>query len=281
MKNIHLLPTEKPSRLFKFANQLHLDTIPKEYYKKYNIYITNSEEIKEGDWCINLAHKQVVKPTDVEWANSNHDNLKKIMLTTDQDLIADGVQAIDDEFLEWFVKNPSCESVVVNFNYKKFRWSELNKSQCYKIIIPKEEPKQDSNKTHHLDELPNVDKDVVSKMYNAAIPKLEPKQETLEAAMYILQNSTYGAMGKVCDEEPKQETLEEAAENYVIDESYLPIYKEECERAFINGAKWQQEQDKNKYSEEEVYHILCEHTAFLFAGGKSTLSDWFEQFKKK
>ena len=36
---------------------------------------------------------------------------KKIIITTDQDLIKDGVQAIDDEFLEWFVKNPSCESV--------------------------------------------------------------------------------------------------------------------------------------------------------------------------
>jgi hypothetical protein len=33
---------------------------------------------------------------------------------------------------------------VVNFNYKKFRWSELNKSQCYKIIIPQEEPKQET-----------------------------------------------------------------------------------------------------------------------------------------
>jgi len=35
------------------------------------------------------------------------------------------------------------------------------------------------------------------------------------------------------------------------------------------------------YSEEEVYHILCEHTAFLFAGGRSTLTEWFEQFKNK
>ena len=51
MKNIHVLPTDKPSRLFKFANELHLDTIPKDYYKKYHIYITNDEEIKEGD-CI-------------------------------------------------------------------------------------------------------------------------------------------------------------------------------------------------------------------------------------
>jgi hypothetical protein len=38
---------------------------------------------------------------------------------------------------------------------------------------------------------------------------------------------------------------------------------------------------ERSYSEEEVYHILCEHTAFLFAGGKSTLTEWFEQFKNK
>ena len=35
----------------------------------------------------------------------------KIILTTDQNLIADGVQAIDDEFIEWFAKNPTCELV--------------------------------------------------------------------------------------------------------------------------------------------------------------------------
>jgi hypothetical protein len=36
---------------------------------------------------------------------------RKVVLTTDQKLIKDGVQAIDDEFLDWLVKNPSCESL--------------------------------------------------------------------------------------------------------------------------------------------------------------------------
>ena len=146
MKNIHLLPTDKPSRLFKFANQLHLDTIPKDYYKKYNIYITSDEDIKEGelkkgDWYYSPIHNKIFQCIH---NNEVFELERKIILTTDQDLIADGVQSIDDDFLEWFVNNPSCESVVVNFNYKKFRWSELNKSQCYKIIIPKEEPKQET-----------------------------------------------------------------------------------------------------------------------------------------
>jgi hypothetical protein len=154
MKNLFLLPTEKPSRLFKFANELHLDTIPKDYYKKYNIYITSDEEIKEGDWikwgeAIYKANKKYIPP------------FKKIILTTDQDLIKDGVQAIDDEFLEWFVKNPSCEYVEIKTRYlhsyktgenfisfsKTPEFSSRN-MQCikieprYKIIIPQEEPKK-------------------------------------------------------------------------------------------------------------------------------------------
>ena len=44
------------------------------------------------------------------------------------------------------------------------------------------------------------------------------------------------------------------------------------------GGKPKQERS---YSEEEVYHILCEHTAELFKGSKLTLTEWFKQFKKK
>jgi hypothetical protein len=142
MKNIHVLPTEKPSRLIKNNHSqllLTIQTLPLDRELgcfPQHIYITNSEEIKEGDWIgyLNLKKWVPVKYLGGDLIGSE----KKIILTTDQDLIEDGVQAIDDEFLEWFVKNPSCESVVVNFNYKKFRWSELNKSQCYKIIIPQE-----------------------------------------------------------------------------------------------------------------------------------------------
>jgi hypothetical protein len=77
------------------------------------IYITSDEKPKAGDWSLyqNKIHKCI---EDIVG-----DEFKKIILTTDQDLIADGVQAIDDEFLEWFVENPSCEWVEVdkNWNY--------------------------------------------------------------------------------------------------------------------------------------------------------------------
>jgi len=96
-----------------------------------NIYITNDEEIKEGDWVIaiegiwkNTVTKITGEPITDVW--------KKIILTTDQDLIKDGVQAIDDDFLEWFVQNPSCEE----FTYEEY--------MSGKYLIPQEEPKQET-----------------------------------------------------------------------------------------------------------------------------------------
>jgi hypothetical protein len=77
---------------------------------------------------------------------------KKIILTTDQDLIADGIQAIDDTFLEWFCKNPSCEFIEVGTYAKKIRaefdangYREMDVfGKDYRITIPQEEPKQET-----------------------------------------------------------------------------------------------------------------------------------------
>jgi hypothetical protein len=44
------------------------------------------------------------------------------------------------------------------------------------------------------------------------------------------------------------------------------------------SAKWQQEQDKNKFSDEEVKHIVSE--ALQSALVTIDLDQWFEQFKK-
>jgi hypothetical protein len=127
MKNIHLIPTDKLSRLGRFidTNNLFLRTtndIPRG--EDINIYITSDEEIKEGDWVYSETKNKVCKVTGVsKWSHKDDYSIdldnenyyihnsygKKIILTTDQDLINDGVQAIDDEFLELFVKNSSCE----------------------------------------------------------------------------------------------------------------------------------------------------------------------------
>jgi hypothetical protein len=123
--------------LYKIENELYI--------------VSSSEKIKEntqthiqgfnGDWFYNTIYNFIARTGDI----TPYDF--KIILTTNKLLIKDNVQAIDDEFLEWYVKNPSCEEVKVdkvdieqpkplysNGNHKGERiWLE-----SYKTIIPKE-----------------------------------------------------------------------------------------------------------------------------------------------
>ena len=55
---------------------------------------------------------KVIKHKD-KWYLQSDTGYKEILLSTDTELQKNGIQAIDDEFLEWFVKNPSCEWVEV------------------------------------------------------------------------------------------------------------------------------------------------------------------------
>ena len=116
----------------------------------YNIgkelFITNDEEIKEGDWVKNISFEEPIFKLDGKGITYvtlvPHLKFNKIILTTDQALIAEGIQQIDNEFLEWFVKNPSCEEVeVYREGYKKNGMIDEATSYQYKIIIPKEEPR--------------------------------------------------------------------------------------------------------------------------------------------
>ena len=171
MKNIHLVPSPNPSRLFIDEDdtklRLYKEPMVSVYATNQNIYITNDEEIKDGTWVI---HKRTGKVmflafTRSESYNKNKDLkevFSKIILSTDQDLIKDNVQAIDDKFLEWICKNPSCEEVDVQkwFDY------ESNPNTSYKIIIPKQnlnkEPleeitEQIQNECHSfVESVPNV-----------------------------------------------------------------------------------------------------------------------------
>ena len=158
MKNIYILPTDSPSKLalqlnnqpnynLQFSEQISTWTFN---WEKQNIYITDNSEIKEENWVYCIKRKLFGKIVEIQLAKNTLDNsmlyfeiedkeiwcklsnCKKIILTTDQYLIKNGVQAIDDVFLEWFVENPSCEEVAIDF-------SLVSGSFKYKIIIPKED----------------------------------------------------------------------------------------------------------------------------------------------
>jgi hypothetical protein len=71
----------------------------------------------------------------------------------------------------------------------------------------------------------------------------------------------------------QQETLEEAAERFYSTEDT----KRDCN--FIEGAKWQQEQDKNKYSEKDIINAL--HSVELkdnkdYSKIYKGMKEWFE-----
>lgn len=143
MKNIHVLPTNKPSRLYYWEDKLVLGNLATTPINR-NIYITNDEEIKEMDWFYNTSTERIAEPVQRRFMLTQlNENCKKIVLTDHPTLIENGVQAIDDEFLEWFVKNPSCEFVEV-VSAKTIPALQLTgNGHCWwKIIIPKEEPKQ-------------------------------------------------------------------------------------------------------------------------------------------
>ena len=130
-KNIWLLPTKKMSRLYLRNGVLKMDNSGFNLQLSYqNIYITSDEEIKEDDV---VYSKRGFIGKFGKFEKSYIDECKKIILTTDHELIADGVQAIDDTFLEWFVNNPSCEKVEVR------KWFGGEDFLGYKIIIPKED----------------------------------------------------------------------------------------------------------------------------------------------
>ena len=264
MKNIHVLSTNKPSRLhyskIKNNDKISYKLVLKKEFSKCNdgllsgqrhIYITSDEEIKELDKSLLILEEfEPMILTHYEPVEEGYIG-KKIIITTDQDLIKDGVQAIDDEFLQWFVKNPNCEQISVEEVYFHgsgyYKASELSEQERekysfmkkYKIIIPKEEDF----------ELVSIGEDTIK----LVIPMIQDKEEN------------------------KQETVEEAAErlypttiNSFTDSGFD---MSETERLiFINGAKWQQEQEQsnenswfNEYQEVENYIIKRIGNKFLEA----------------
>jgi len=202
MKNIHILPTDKPSRLFRLANYLIFDKETEVADKRnQHIYITSDEEIKD------------VRPHDGRWQLETGQILNKfpnyltdlsecklVIMTTDQDLIKDGVQAIDDEFLEWFGKNPRCESVEVTH---QLHFNE----PLYVINTRKEELKQETLEETYLNELideANKEFTLDKKLAKEVAIKFSKWQEQRmyseeEVAIAFNEGQAYSVTGKLVD----------------------------------------------------------------------------------
>jgi hypothetical protein len=248
MKNLHLIQTEKPTGLFESqSGVLHYSIMNKVrtgLLKGYHIYITSDEEIKE-DWIL------IIDDFETYVHKHKGDNLpttyhKKIILTTDPDLIVDGVQAIDGEFSEWFVKNPSCEEV---------KTRKIGKEWIYNADVPQE----DTFFVNHV-----------------CGTQEEPKPEYQSEC--ICENSCRGFVNVKCKQLKKRESLEEAALFYAKQVGNVSgtgwVYD-----AVKFGAKWLAQRS---YSEEEVLELLSKRRFDLkFKKDSKTTKEWFEQHKKK
>lgn len=138
-----LLPTEDKTILIKDKGKLEVIDFPQvaktinSIVEGFHFYITDDSEIKEGDWYLIELFKidgssdgfhleQCKTITDV-WVNGKGTekdpntrhirNCKKVIATTNTELIKDGVPQIPEEFIKQWVNNPQ-EDVLVEVEEK-------------------------------------------------------------------------------------------------------------------------------------------------------------------
>ncbi len=241
------------------------------HINKQHIYITCDEKVKDGDWFYHpnkALASQIIKAS--EFTNNqgviiingfNGYMCEKVILTTDPDLIADGVQAVDGDFLEWFVDNSDCEFVEVKkeCNYGNcacFLGKCVDDENIYKIIIPQRKPC-----TQQI-----VDQAMKDVSKDVRLPKV------------------------VRDGIVKQETLEDASWKYnplkKFDGEFIRV-------AFKAGAKWQAERSFTLEQIDELFigdknggyfdDFLDYRLGLNGNQGKNkiTFKEWFEQHRKR
>ena len=253
MKNIHILPTENPSSLFEIDGHLIINKeqlIQPKYYR--NIYITNDEDINENDYIITkdgrLVQVSYLLSKDLEGAS-------KVILTTDHDLFKDDVQAINDEFHDWFVKNPSCEFVKITKDKirqdKEFNDISHWNIYEYKISIPQEEAKQDT----------------VGKVF----------YESADKTITVKRQETFIKIDNVDGQWLSPVPTERAWQEEKLVEIFGHYPNASPKWQYMNGLIQNSLDAKQMYSEEEVLEILND----CRGENPIDIDKWFEQFKKE
>lgn len=310
-RNLWIIPTNKPSRLYYSISMNNQGLILSKSLKirsstlrTQNIYITSNEEIKEWDW-IYYKHfgEDIICKYDTKGGlntnvNEHKDFYKKIILTTDQELIKDGVQEIDEDFLQWFVNNSNCEEVEIGEGIRcEDEWidnedgGEIFQHQycCYKIIIPSEKPKQVWEQ---------IIEDCGGEEEFMKSAGLLPKQKTLN--LDNLESKLDNALEKETEESLTswlQEKRSKMENKETIEEASIRIYPDNIiqlgnetsynaalikRKDFIDGAKLQQER---MYSEEDMHKAYCAGSDFDMSCLKDEqyymFREWFNQFKNK
>jgi hypothetical protein len=273
MKNIHLISTDKPTGIFELNNGLHFSITNKVrygVYKGYHIYITSDEDPKNKDYYWDENKLKVKRYFESRESFPSLLHRFKVILTTDPNLIKDGVQPIDNTFLEWFINNSSCKSVKIESWQTKGEW-ELE----YKIIIPKEEPKQSTVgkefyesadkiiTIHKQDIIQLIEDRILSeyKKHSASLP-----DEWAKIAAYKIYKSISDKMenpkqhiefinNNIEEFDDKLEQFKQASEHYA--HNHFNMHETNNYKALKQGYEaGAKEMFDKMYSEEEVRKLL-------------------------
>lgn len=142
-RNIHILDTNKPSRLYKIIGSYKLGLVQSDFLleqtaggtQNCHVYITIDGRFTEGSYVTDGV--EVIKATPKIYDAQglvNRRNWRKIIITSDADLIGDGVQEASEDLLEWIVSRPNEVSLPVRKKWKA--WNNKNPDE-YKTEIPK------------------------------------------------------------------------------------------------------------------------------------------------
>ena len=277
MKNIHILPTNTPSRLFLWMFEVLrlLKTASTHPTGNVHIYITSNEKIKIGEWGLSKLN-EIIKFC----AGYDPTHYAKIILTTDYALVKKGVQHINnEEFLEWFVKYPTSEYIEISIIEQRSHltlndWVDADDKgnfpvsiagafryrRRYKIILPKENSCEktvsniEEDKTPHIDRQeivgyrlkPSIDRLMVDGVLKNAMPIWNKEDK----AVYFIRGHIAGSLVA------RMKALQ------VLDLWFTPIYEnEEVKSDWVKQEHLAHYHEvgimkrKNTYSEEEVIAI--------------------------
>ena len=182
-----------------------------------NIHITSDEKFVKDDYITDGIEVIRATPKLVDAQGLvNRRDWKKIILSTDEVLIKDGVQKIGEGFLKWFMDNPDCEYIEVGKTNKlidNYADNEKDKWEVtYHIYNPDNQPKFEESTDTTVD---------IMLLANSMFGK---KEETIEEVAFRL----YPIDMRECDN----------SEDWDINEQYR--------NEWIAGAKWMKEQYRIK-----------------------------------
>jgi hypothetical protein len=136
-----MLPTQNINRLLYLSTDVSPSLLSNWRGEAQELYITSDDEIKKGDWFINLQHNKIYqcepKPFFGEiWVNQNKDICKKIIATTDTSLtvmlphdvligsrLPQPSQQFIEKYIESYNKGEIITDVLVEYEYYDVNFS--------------------------------------------------------------------------------------------------------------------------------------------------------------